>query len=77
MEIEIRLLTGPSFIVEVEPFYTTEQVKLLCEKVIDYKADDMRFIHAGRGMEDGRQISDYNITHGSLVHCVFRLRGGL
>ncbi len=75
MTIFVKDHVGKVSTVIIKKSATIEDLKKMLVHKTGMPVDQQRLIFAGRQLEDGRTLADYNICPDSTMHLVQRLRG--
>ena len=74
-DIFVKTLRAKTLTLKVDHDFLVEDVKLMLHDAGEVPVDQQRLVFAGKQLEDGRTMRDYDIKYPSTLHLVQRLRG--
>lgn len=75
-QLFVKTLIGKTITINSDPSETIELVKYRIQSKEGISVNQQRLLFAGRSLESGRTLLDYNIQKESTIHMTLRLTGG-
>lgn len=72
MQIFVKNMHGVTITLEVDRTTTIEEIKQKIQDKKGWLAENMRIIFAGKQLDDGRTLADYNISPDATLHLCMR-----
>ena len=72
MQIFVKTLTNNIFTLEVEPNELIEEIKQKVQQQENILPDKQKLVFAGKELENGKSLSDYNIQKDSTLHLILK-----
>lgn len=76
MQIFVKSLTGQCMTFDVDRNESIDLIKAKIQEKQGIPQEQQRLIWAGKDLQIGKTLSDYNIQQDSTLHLVIRVRGG-
>ena len=73
MKIYVKTMAGKTILLEVEPSDSIENIKAMIQEKEGFPLDKQTLLFAGRLLEDGHILSNYNVKKESTLTVVLRL----
>ncbi len=77
IHIQVKTATGKSIYIKINPIDTILQLKKQIYLQEDVSLESQRIIFGGKQLDDHHTLCHYNITDGTTLHIILRLRGGM